>query len=286
MVTIQQDRHMLTNISNIFDKNLVTNVEVYTDMIQRKADKYREDLKYAKGVNKHNIKGIIKWLERIISKVDENGNLEYSWELTKDFELKTYPVEVKNIEEYGIHFVDVIKAKENQTILRLDYTNVANLIAFELMHKDMEYTHADMEDKLKEVGIVGIYDIKYLFDKLEEDDRNAYMLSKKLKIGKSYYKTADKRKIVDYFNLKTFNAVKYKDVVHYSCERAILLILEKILNNLYRSKVEFSLCMVTNTEIDIVFNDIGDFNIRDIVENAIIRVLGRKFEVKPKVQIY
>jgi len=68
---------------------------------------------------------------------------------------------------------------------------------------------------------------------------------------------------------------------------AMMLVLEKTMNNLYNSKLKFSLCAITNTEIDIIFEDVNSLNIDEkLVESVIVRIFGRRFEVKPKIQVY
>ncbi len=287
MVTIQQDKQHFTNLPHMFSKQLTTTVEIYIEQVQEDIERMNKELLNAKSkADKENIKNIIKWLERIIAKTD-NGELEYSWSYFENNGLKTYPIEVRNIEEYGIYFVDYLKAKENQKIVRLEYTDLANLIAFEMMHRDLGYSNYNMEERLKKIGIVGVYDIRDFLDNIEKDERDTYKLSKMLGIENSPYLRADRKKITDYFNIKEFNAKLYREAVEYSCRHAMMLVLEKTMNNLYNSKLKFSLCAITNTEIDIIFEDVNSLNIDEkLVESVIVRIFGRRFEVKPKIQVY
>ena len=287
MVAIQQDKQNFANIQNICSNELITTVDVYVEHIKEEIQKQKKLLRLANGINhKENIKNIIKWLENIIKK-STGGVLEYSWNYIDDFGLKTYPIEVRNIEEYGVYFVDYIKATENQTILRLDYTELANLISFEIMQRDLGYSDRIMEERLKDIGITGIISSKEFLKRIEKEDRNTYERSKELEVINSRYLREDKRKITDYFNIKEFNSKMYREVVDNSCRHAMMIVLEKLMQNMQNSNMKFSLCAITNTEIDILFEDVSSDKIDDkIIESAVVRVLGRRFEVKPKIQIY
>ena len=105
MVTIQQDKQHFTNLPHMFSKQLTTTVEIYIEQVQEDIERMNKELLNAKSkADKENIKNIIKWLERIIAKTD-NGELEYSWSYFENNGLKTYPIEVRNIEEYGIYLL-------------------------------------------------------------------------------------------------------------------------------------------------------------------------------------
>lgn len=50
--------------------------------------------------------------------------------------------------------MDFIVRPNNAIAVRIKYNQLADIIALEMMYKDMGYTHKDMEELLKGVGII------------------------------------------------------------------------------------------------------------------------------------
>lgn len=288
MVAIQQDKRELNSIKNIVDRGMCTNVEIDLEQVLHDRTRLEKELRQEKSsLNKENLRKAIKWLSLIHDKASkEHGLLEYCWSYAEGKGLRSYPIEVRDIEEYGIHFIDYIKADiQKNKIMRIDYTTLANLIAFEMMHRDLGYSAKDIELILKDIGIISINNPSVLLKEIHKEHINSYMLSKITKANSSPYILLGYRKMTDYFNIGEYSINSYKDAVESSCKHAILLILERTLEKLIKEGIEYSICAVTNTEIELIFNVKKDVDI-SIAESAVLRIFGRRFEVRPKIQIY
>ena len=236
--------------------------------------------KFKISLNKELIKEDIANWERIGDKSEETmGYIEYlgnlldtpdNFEITlhiKSGMIKTYDIQLVNNSKYGINVYRYL----NLDVIALDYTKIADCIAVDMMYRDIGYTFNELEKQFKNIGIVTVYELKYLDNII--DTQGMYEDSKCLRIEDSQYNIHRTNKILDYFGSKTFNNTYYKDVVKYSCLKAMNIVAENLILSRY------DVIGVDETHVYIVSN-------KDIDKSKIascVRVFGRKFEVTPKV---
>lgn len=287
MVTIQQD-YLLNDIDNLLIKYGNTTLDFNRQVIEDDIKRIKQGAQItagkgilSKGIDAKNVSSITSYLERIIKK-SENGPVTIGWGLDGNI-INSYPIEMKVIPEYKVCSVDYINLK-NEQVVYLDYTELANIIAFELMYRDMGETHSTMEEKLADIGIVSVYSGKALTKHFSE---KVYELSKLMHVADSPYLVEGSGTITDYFGAKEFKSKSYKEVVSHSCRSAMSFIVEALLKKCAGNNIKFKLCGVFDTGIYLLVSSQVDSYIKQqLKETVYIRTFGRKLEVSPKIQVF
>lgn len=283
MIAIQQDLkvdRLSNSLIKIGSTDINFNIQTILYDIYRlekglEGIKDRED--YRSNVNSQNITAIIKYLRSILKRA-KRGVVEVKW-VVDNGTIKSYPIEMKDIPEYGILTTDYIDINKGK-LLHLDYSELSDIIAFEMMYRDLGETNRTIEEKLDQIGIVAVNESKEL---TKHFTGSPYKASKVLPVEKSPYLTPDNNKILDYFGVCEFDADTYKKAVSYSCRYAMAIILESMIkeNAILANKIK--ICGVFDTSIYLLMDE----NMKDRLTDSIcVRAFGRKFEVVPKAQIF
>lgn len=232
-------------------------------------------------IDKKNINNLRDYLSKFYNK-SKSGKFEMTWELD-DHILKTYPLELMHIPEYNIEMTDYIKITDGR-LIRINYHDMIEIIAFEIMYRDLGETLQSMEEKLSDLGITGVHPSYRIMQYIED---SPYDMSKIFKIGSSPYYVQDIDAIFEYFNTKRFKAEYYRECVEYSVKHALAIITKRLLEKFVAFNAEYKLCAVSDSGIYII-TPASDVNINNIIlnESVIVRAFGRHFEVKPEVTIF
>jgi len=274
---------------NKFDTSDVISIHVSKDMITKDINKLtsmKENIKSSK--DKTNIDTLIKYLKNIINKLSDDNSIDICWVEDDKEIVRTYPISIINEKAYGIDSCNFMELDDKQKLVEIDTTELADIIAFEFMYRDLCETHDSIEDLLKECGIIGYEDSSILTNFFKENGDNIFELSKVMMVGETPYYSFDDQKIIDYFHTKKFDSKKYKDVVAYSCKYANFIIINRMIKNANTLKIGIKPIMLTPTCIAFMLNNVDD-NIdihKGIIEDISIRAFGRKFIVKPNVSVF
>lgn len=283
-------QHRYPSFSHMVSKLDTTSISVNADLIMKDIEKLEQALKKSKSYNKTNIKAILEYLKKILRCLNENAELELAWNVDNNTDIiKSYPVSLVCEDTYGINTCNYIEVNPGVKIVDIDTIELANIIAFEFMFRDLGDTHNSIEKLLKNCGVTGIEDSKVLTDYLKTLHPNGaiFELSKTLKIDDSPYKIREDNKIQDYFNTAIFKASTYREVVNHSCEYANTVLLSNIFKETMKYKLDFKLLCLSPTRIQFELKEFPDESIRDtIIGDTIIRVFGRRFKVCNKIKIY
>lgn len=281
MIQIQQDMPDVV-IESLINKNSEVQIDIDIDSIKSDIKTLEEKLKAPLSrTDKKNIKEVKEYLGKVLNRVVD-GKLDILWNVDK-YILKTYPVELMHIPEYNIEMTDYISVPvESGHLVRVDYRDVLEIIAIEMMYRDLDETMESMELKLENIGITGIYPSIELTKYFDESVVN---LSKIFKISNSPYCTSDMNSF-EYFGKKTFKSRHYRDNVGYSIKHALTILTQSILDKLVTSNIDFKLCSVSDSGIYFITEE-SDVDIDSLLnESAVVRAFGRRFEVKPKVTVF
>lgn len=283
MINIQQDTQDIVSIDSLLNKNGDILITIDTDTLQSDLDKLNDKLKNPMSkIDKANIESTITYLQTLIRKT-RNNILKLNWS-TDDGILKSRPVELLHIPEYNIEMSDYISISGSK-LVRVDYKNVFEIISIEMMNRDLGETMESMEEKLKDLGITGIYPDTELLKYFED---NIYNLSKQFKVGESPYASRDRRNNIDYFNKKKFEGKYYRDMVEYSIRYALTIIAKSLLFKLGGNNIDFKLCSLSDSGIYFMTTASEDSGLDTLIneESVVVRAFGRKFLVKPKITIF
>lgn len=227
------------------------------------------------------LKQVLKVL-KLISSNQRNKTIPILWYCNNGL-VGQYPIELQNFEDEGIDCMDFVIRPNNAIVARIKYEQLTNIIAFEMMHKDMGYSHRDMEEILKDYGIITQHQANVLekLVKLEEP----YKMSKIYKINKSNYRQEEDNAIFDYFQNTLFYTDCYEKPVEYSCRYAISFILDNLLDLLREYNVPFTLCASDDISITFLIDkDKAKEFMKAATEPITVRAFGRLFDTIATVE--
>jgi len=272
-------------IKSILSRYGINQYKFNRSLIESDIKKFNNELESGNPISnivKNNLREIIRYLETLIKNLDKvTDTLTVKWSLSKDA-ITTNPLELY-LQDY-LAVLDYMILSNDEQMVTIDYAELADIIAFEIMHRDLGETFYTIEDKLEKAGIIIVNDSKILTQHFED---SPYKLSKVLRVSDSPHIIHENKKMIDFFGMKQFDIKDYKEVVKYSCQRAILIIVDNLLSQLVGLGTKFKLCGISETAICLVVEKHINLEvINSLAESVIITVFGRKFESKPKIYIF
>ena len=287
---IELFQHQIS-INNAVTSSLKLNdfkVHINAELVIKDLDRLNLMYKYPKNkFDKKNIKALTKYLSKLLDSLDEKGNLELCWCENEDTILNTYPFNLIKEPAYMINSSDYISVNDTHYLLEIDTTDIADLISFEFMYRDLGETHDTVEEILSKCGIIGFEDSKMLTDMFKESGDHMFELSKTLSVEDSPYYNQEERFMRDYFNSKEFKSINYRDSVNYSARYANLIIADDIIRKAAKFDINCKLVMLDATGLTMVIPKKKGLDIkRDLIDKTSIRTFGRRFVVEPNVSVY
>ena len=283
MIVIDQNKRIGNGINSIISRINKEGIELNQDTIDEDIERLKDMRSKASG------KYSIRKIDEIIQYLEKGAKncKKITWGVKDDI-IESMPFELLEFENYGIDMMKYVK-RDNGVIVKLDYVEMVSIIAIDIMYRDLFESFESMEDKLKDVPIIGIAPASDILKYFEGDDM--IDISRTYKIGSSPYKVAGRDTIMrDYFGVKEIKSEYYREVVKYSCLYAMSLIIQNIFKSQAVKKMKIGLCSIRSGYIQLkVDKRLGDkdiHNIPGICENVSVRAFGRYFLVKPKISIY
>lgn len=286
MILIQQDCNDFGNIGSTVAKLGETELPLNLGMIDddiKKLEVMRCNPHNSR--DKQNINNIINYLKRLKSKIDDEGNYKFTW-CFEDFSICSYPLDLRCIDEYKILATDYIEL-QSSALVKVDYHDVFEAIAFDMMYRDLDHTMEEIEDKLSDIGIATITPVSKLIDLM--DGESPLRLSKVLRIGDSPYASDDGKLSWDYFSTaadEAFTSHKYCDCVGRSVDVAIVHLVKDIIDKFNEKSIKFKICALNETGLYFMVDETYKSNVQKVFDSVIVRAFGRKFEVQPKVTVF
>lgn len=266
----------------LLDKYGHTEYNFNEHLILDDIDKLKEwESQAVTAIRLENLKKIRKYLDTMAKRASK-GPFSVDWILSGN-RIISVPVEIRRAKMYNIQATDYIDIN-NESIISLDYSEILNIIAYEIAYTDFDVSIDDIEEVLKDVGIITIYPRKILSKLIDE---KTYEKSLVMRIGDTPYLAPNKKTIYSYFGDELTNDGKYFRVINESCSTAISIIVENILNKINRMGYNIKIYGVFEDSVYFMLPDGRSKEIeKELSEPVIVRAFGRKFEVTPKVQVY
>lgn len=278
MIDIIQKPLQLNSIGHYTNKNnevrlsldenlIVQDIARLNEMQHNTCNKYDEK----------NIDDLKAYLEDLLEQLD-NGEIALRWKF-KDERLKSKPVQLINEKVYGIDTCNYIKLDNKHKLVEINLKELADIISFELMSRDLGETHESIEDLLKDCGILASVDSSILIDMFNDNNDDMYGLSKNMRVDDSPYILHDEKKIKDYFGTKKFRINTYKDAVEQSCRYAVLVIMNDIFKKAVASSIKVNIVMANATNLAFIANCSEEIIREKLLDKITVRAFGRKFMI-------
>ena len=287
MVELVQHKIQDNNLISSFTKLDEITLPLNRELIDKDIDKVKEMLKNPTNkYDKANLKAILSYLEKMKRFINEDGLFDICWEIKECLPV-TYPIPFFKEQAYGIATTNYIELCDNQKIMEIDLSELAELISFEFMYRDLGETHEKIEELLSNCGIIGYEDASLLLDFLKRKDIKAYELSKVFKVDETPYYSYDDKAVIDYFHSNKFRKDTYRNVIDYSCRYAATAIANSIMKNASKNSIDAKALMVSANNITLLVSVDNDIDIKDrLLDEISIRTFGRNFLIKPSVEMF
>lgn len=288
MVNITQFRVNEADLRGNILKTEEFKVKINQELIDKDINRLEDLYSMSKNkINKQNLKALKDYLKNFKNKIDENEEIEACWVLDEKNIIKTYPIEFINESIYNIDAANYIELEENEQLIEVSLNELADIIAFEYMYRDLNETHYSMEELLQDCGIVGGTPSDKLLNFIESVCTSPFNLSKSFYIEDSSYFNYEDKVIHDYFNTRKFKSKKYRDVVEYSCKYAATIVANNIVRNCAANGINCKLVNVCSTNISFIIDNNNEIDIKhDIIDDICIRAFGRMFNINTNIKIY
>jgi hypothetical protein len=297
MIQIYQNKYLISDLKSLFIKGNEVTVKMNRDIIQKDLDRLEllnseANNKY----NKNNIKVLIKYIKKLIKGLNDDDTFEMCWEL-KDGIPASYPIQLINEPDYELDICNYIEVEPGCKVVSIDTTDIANVIAFDEMYRDLGETQESLEEAFKKCGITIIEKGSIIQDYFNRLNVKPYYLAKTgFKVSSSPYISFETKNIHDYFYSKEFDSSYYRDVVSYSCRAANAVLMKELntrltSNNDKNKEREIIVKVLAVNDTNLTFmvsgNAVNSIDLKEIVSDSIcIRIFGRRFSFNPNVIIY
>lgn len=284
MISIQQNSKLdRVRLSNNLDKYGVTEYKFSEQSIQDDIDKLTRAEDASKRIKAENIRRTKKYLTHVLNKAYK-GKVKVNWTLSGN-EITSIPIEIRKIKMFGIQATDYITL-ENEAVLSIDYSRLIDMLAFEIAYRDFGFTGEDIENKLSDISIVGVYSSDILFDRglIEE---NTYDVTLGMMIDDTPYMSVDKATKFDYFGNAVETDKFYRGIIESTREIAMSIIVQDMLSKVSKQNIRVEIAAVYEDSVYLILPDGKDESTAQLLaEPVVARVFGRRFEVQPIVQMY
>lgn len=259
-------------------------IKINTNIIDVDIKNMKKSLERVNGKeNRKNIEEMIDYLQKLKAKV-KDGKLELGWNYRNN-KFYTYPINLQYNSEYQFDSCSYIEAQDEKVIV-LDFINIISCLTFEYIHRDLGYTHDEMEKLLESVGIIGIADYSVLTNFFEDEDLEPYLLRSARMEGSPYISETN-HTIRNYFNTKKFSTVNatYKNVIDNSVEEILKCVLLDIMKRADKQNIDLKPIMISDTALGFIVKD-NEFDMEEFLSDTTLRLFGRTFLMKPDISIY
>jgi len=273
------DGKNLNNLLNKYGKITVKlNHQAINDDIERLKDNAEASINKVFVKNCWRIIDFLKGLKK-----EANNEINISFKFNGRC-IESEPITIRKFEEFNIQTTDYFDIID-KAIVNLDYKKLMCGVALELGYYDLGYTLEEIEDKLKDIGIVATYSSDELNGLLED---NMYRTLYNLRIEDSDYLSPDKKYTFDYFGDKINDNKTYIGMLDSTAKKIMSIIVDDVLTIANNNKYEVELAGVYDDYLVFLVSkeyDVGKIS-AELAQTEVVRLFGRKFSFEPAITIY
>lgn len=256
-------------------------VRVDLEHVEDDIDRYTRMYGNSTGKNdRANIGFIIGHLRRL-RRLAKEGDLMLTWGLNNGI-IESLPIDMINMAPYKMSTTDYV-AVEDSRMIEIEFYDVANAIAFDIMSYDLGYTHDSLQELLKDINIITPYNISVLSKIIGPQ---CYMDSYRMLFEKSPYYDLGEMELLNFTRDRGFVSKSYREVVEESCKTAAVTIWASVFDKLVRTGEQPRICGVYETSIFIAVPGELEYDFSKLAEDILMTVCGRKFVAQPRIMVY
>lgn len=281
MIKIYQGKECLQGREKKLTRHGKASFKVNTELIDMDIESLKKSIR--KGRNKisnDNMRNIINYLEKFKGKLNRNNKITISWEYKDDI-LVSKPMDLLDFGLYDVRMCNYFVV-DSGAFIRVTFEEIKDIVAFELMHRDLGYDFKRIENDLGDVGPIHTSDVDKLYE-LWTDECSPYKDSLYLAIEDSGYVDKSSNVIYDYTQKYKYPKDKYYEVVEMSCRRVMTQLMDSLLYNVSVG-ISYKICDVTRDSFTLYVEDEKHWKgvQKELDKSVSIQCVGRRFEVKPQ----
>jgi len=287
---LYQNNFKIDSVMNMAEKKTQVEIPVDLDLIKEDKKAYRD--KYERSnknkYDRENLLSIVNYLEKLTSIV-YNNKIELTWGISKKLNLPiTKPVILYKEKTYSFDALAYYLIEPFISYVDVNLYGLAELIAFEIIFRDLGETNSSIEELLHNCGIIGVSDGDLLLKYFADKGYKPYEDSMVMKIEDSPYIIRDNGALKDYFGSRSIKTKYYRDIVEYSCMLASTIVADNILKNAANKSINIQMLAILPTCVRFLVGESvsEECILRDLIGKIDIRIFGRRFRLSNNVAVY
>lgn len=234
-------------------------------------------------VTAENARRAADYLKGVIRKY-RNGYNDLEWHI-KSNRIKTYPIEIRRLHEFNLQVTDYYKV-ENQKVIFADFSELMDLLALELAHRDLGYSEAFIEARIGDLSPCREY-YGMILTKRGLIYPYLYWRIMGLIINDTPYRFDETNEIFDYYGELLKADGTYRSMMESSANKTMALLTENVLEEADKQHIKVKVAGVYEDSMVLLSPVNGGAQMAEILsEEIVVRILGGYFSVIPKVEIY
>jgi hypothetical protein len=227
-----------------------------------------------------NMTGIINYLEKFKGRLNRNDKLRLDWEYQDDI-LVSKPINILDFGKYNIRMSNYFVVGTG-TAIRVTFPQIKDIIAFEIMHNDLDFDFKRIENDFGDIGPIYTYPVSKLYDLLGTEC-SPYEDSLYMRVDNSPYTDKDNGVIYDYSQRYSYPMENYYQVVEQSCLRVMTQLMDSLIYNV-SSGISYKIWDLTRDGFTFYIEDANHWSgMRDELNQSVsVQCVGRRFEIKPE----
>lgn len=284
MLIQQTSRFDATKLGEGLDKLGRLKIRMNTELIE-------DDIRKVKGLREQATKVTQR---KYFDKVEDYLNMLLKKSLRKqinlqwtfmDNKVRAFPFEIKQFKKIQMQATDYI-VMAGVKMLSFEYKDLLNILAFDIVHRDLGYSFTEIEEALCTVSILSIQDAQVLYDK-ELLTPDTYNLALEMAVEQSPHLDTETFELTDYFGNIHEASKYYRDAVLASRDTAMNILLQQILTKAIQRGYGIKLAGVFDDSLYFVVPvDEAECAKEDLQDDLTVRLFGRIFEINPIVKLY
>lgn len=235
-------------------------------------------------------------IEKYLEKLKEVSGRHLQFKLMdSEVGIVSFPYNLHRFREFGIIGTDYVNVEDN-ILVSVNYDNLLDAIAMDICRFDFGIDNEFTEDKLRQYGMVRLYDdsiLQSLYTEAmgrEVASGKFYDMCLSMMVGDTDFLIREDKKILDYFNSEfeyKRRSTMYREVLESSAHKLMKILVCELLRIIDSQGFGYKVLAVNDGLITFILDRSVDIDsIEDMISlGVILKILGRRVIFNPEIQI-